>query len=57
MAKGEWATFSSSISKLGNDNLAAARIEAQEKAKDCLAAEAACTLYNIQRERKTGFFS
>lgn len=50
-SRGEMASFSESISKLGSDNLAVARIEAAEKAKDRSAAEAARQLEMTQREK------
>ncbi|KAL3787032.1 hypothetical protein ACHAWO_003665 [Cyclotella atomus] len=49
------ASFSQSINKLGSDNLAVARIEAAEKAKDRSTAEAAQQLEMAQREKDRFF--
>ena len=50
-AKSGIFSFSSSISKLADENVTVARIEAQEKAKDREAAEMARSLDNMQREK------
>ena len=45
----DWSSFSNSITKLGSDNVAVARIEAQEKEKDRVAAEALRMNDGVQR--------